>query len=293
MSERPEAEVEVEEEDAVEAVSDEGTSGAATAEAQGELASEALAAAQADEVLGEAPARERLEGIVESLLFAAGAPLALKRMVDVLEGPTAKEIRTAVERLMLDYNQPGRGVQLLAVAGGFQLRSAPTNAGFVRALLRERPTRLGRAALETLAIVAYKQPATRAEIEAVRGVDCDSAIATLLARKLVKIAGRKEAVGRPLMYATTSEFLEVFGLNDLTQLPALKEIGPVQEPEDETVIDDVADEWRAAAEDPQSGGSELAASGGAADPGGAGDAERQDGHRAGDEGEPAQGQDRD
>lgn len=273
MSEEPGAEGE---EDAVEAVTDEGLSGAAVVEDA-----------------GGAPARERLDGIVESLLFAAGAPLPLKRMVDVLAGPTAKEIRVAVERLMAEYNQAGRGVQLLAVAGGFQLRSAPDNAEYVRALLRERPARLGRAALETLAIIAYKQPATRAEIEAVRGVDCDSAITTLLSRKLIKIAGRKEAVGRPLMYGTTSEFLEVFGLNDLTQLPALKEIGPVQEPEDETVIDDVADEWRTTTEDPQPSGRELAAGGGAADPAGAGDAEREDGHRAGDEGEPAQGHDRD
>ncbi len=273
MSEHPEGEVE---EDAVEAVTNEATSGGESVDLSDDTA-----------------ARERLDGIVESLLFAAGTPLALKRMVDVLEGPTAKEIKAAVERLMSDYNQSGRGVQLLAVAGGFQMRSAPANAEYVRALLRERPSRLGRAALETLAIVAYKQPATRAEIEAVRGVDCDSAITTLLARKLVKIAGRKEAVGRPLMYATTSEFLEVFGLNDLTQLPALKEIGPVQEPEDETVTDDVADEWRATAEDSQPSGSELEASSGAAHQGGAGDGERQDDHRAGDEGEPAQGQDRD
>jgi segregation and condensation protein B len=193
---------------------------------------------------------------------------------------------------MLEYNRDDRGIHLLAVAGGFQLRSAPPNAEWVRTLLRERPARLGRATLETLAIVAYKQPATRAEIEAVRGVDCDSAIATLMARRLVKIAGRKEAVGRPLMYATTAEFLEVFGLNDLSQLPALKEIGPVQEPEDEIVIDD-ADEWRATAEDSQPGGSELAADGGESDSIGAGDGERQDDHRAGDEGEPADGSDRD
>ena len=138
-----------------------------------------------------------------------------ERMVDVLDGPTAKEIKAALERLMAEYNRPGRGIHLLAVAGGYQFRSAPANAEWVRALLRERPARLGRAALETLAIIAYKQPATRAEIEAVRGVDADSAITTLLAKRLIKIAGRKEAVGRPLMYATTPEFLEVFGLNDL------------------------------------------------------------------------------
>src|SRR5215470_3210996 len=236
--------------------------------------------------------RQRLDGIVESLLFAAGGPLPLRRMVDVLEGPTAKEIKGALERLMAEYNRPERGIHLLAVAGGYQLRSAPANAASVRALLRERPARLGRAALETLAVIAYKQPATRAEIEAVRGVDADSAIATLLAKRLIRIAGRKEAVGRPLMYATTPEFLEVFGLNDLNELPALKEIGPVREPEDETVSDE-GDEWRAAADNPQPGGDQLTAGGGAADPHGTGGGERTDGNRAGDASPPAARPDRD
>src|SRR5512143_2283648 len=233
------------EEDVVEAVTDEMVGGGGEAPPQ-------------DEGAGTDVLAERLDGIVESLLFAAGTPLALKKMVDVLQGPTAKELKASLERLMAAYNRPGRGITLQAVAGGFQLRSVPANADWVRALLRERPARLGRAALETLAVVAYKQPATRAEIEAVRGVDADSAITSLLAKRLIKIAGRKEAIGRPLMYTTTPEFLEVFGLNDLSQLPALKEIGPVQEPEDETAIDDPdAEGWqRAAAEDSEPGGSE-------------------------------------
>lgn len=247
-----------------------------------------------DEGAPEAPVRERLDGIVESLLFASGTPLSLKRLVDVLDGPTAKELKAAVERLMADYNRPGRGVQLLAVAGGFQFRSAPAHAEWVRALLRERPARLGRAALETLAIVAYKQPATRAEIEAVRGVDADSALTTLLSKRLIRIAGRKEAIGRPLVYATTPEFLEAFGLNDLDQLPALKEIGPVQEPDDETLIDDADAEFgRASTEDSQPRGRELAAGGGDADPGGPGDGERAGGDRAGDAGPTDPGPDRD
>lgn len=274
-----------EEEDVVEAVTEQ-VAGA------GAGGIEEVAGADAPDLGAAGDAAERLDGIIESLLFAAGTPLALKRMVDVLQGPSAKEIRAVVERLMDAYGRPGRGITLLAVAGGFQFRSAPANAEWVRALLRERPARLGRAALETLAVIAYKQPATRAEIEAVRGVDCDSAITTLLARKLIKIAGRKEAVGRPLMYGTTPEFLEVFGLNDLTQLPALKEIGPVEEPEDETTIDD-GDEWRAAAEDPQPGGSELAAHGGDDDSLRPGDGERAHGDGAGDAGEPPHGPDRD
>ena len=253
---------------------------------------EVRAEAVAEEIGGE-PTREALDGIVESLLFASGAPLPMRRLVDLLDGPGVKEIKASLARLMAEYNRPERGIHLLAVAGGFQLRSAPANAERVRALLRERPARLGRAALETLAIVAYKQPATRAEIEAVRGVDADSALTTLLAKRLIKIAGRKETVGRPLMYATTPEFLEVFGINDLGELPVLKEIGPVQEPEDETVIDDDADHWRAAAEDTEPRGDQLAAGGGELDPGGPGVGERQDGDRAGDAGEPAEGPHRD
>lgn len=279
----------MEEEDVVEAVTDEVVGGAAAPEDTSGDGAELVP--QDDEPTGIEALAERLDGIVESLLFAAGTPLPLKRLVDVLQGPTSKEVRASVERLIETYNQPGRGITLQAVAGGFQLRSAPANADWVRTLLRERPARLGRAALETLAVIAYKQPATRAEIEAVRGVDCDSAITTLLARRLIKIAGRKEAVGRPLMYGTTPEFLEVFGLNDLGQLPALKEIGPVQEPEDEAVIDD-GDEWRATAEDPQPGGSELAADSGSDDPLGPGDGERADDDGAGDAGEPVDGSDR-
>jgi segregation and condensation protein B len=279
------------EEGAVEAVIEGTENGTGQVEALLSAASAAPDDESGAELAG-TPARERLDGIVESLLFAAGTPLALRRLVDVLDGPPAREVKAAIERLMAEYNRPERGFHLLAVAGGFQFRSAPAYSDWVRTLLRERPARLGRAALETLAIIAYKQPATRAEIEAVRGVDADSALTSLLAKRLIKIAGRKEAVGRPLMYTTTPEFLEVFGLNDLNELPALKEIGPVQEPEDET-LSDGGDEWRAAAEDPQSRGGELAADGGEHDPRRASDGERADGDGAGDPSPPAAGSDRD
>ena len=278
------------EEDAVEAVTDQTTGTRRRADAMGEDVDRSAAATVGGEECV-APLRPRLDGIVESLLFAAGAPLALRRLVDVLEGPTAKDVKAAIERLMGEYNRPERGIHLLAVAGGYQFRSAPANAEWVRSLLRERPARLGRASLETLSVIAYKQPATRAEVEAVRGVDADSAIASLLAKRLIKIAGRKEAVGRPLMYTTTPEFLEVFGLNDLSELPILKEIGPVQEPEDETAIDD-GDQWGAAAEDHQPGGDQLAAGGGGADSGGPGVGERPDGDGARDAGAPAARPDR-
>jgi len=171
----------------------------------------------------------RLAAIIESVLFAAATPLSLRKLVDVLEGPTIKEVQGALTYLKDQYAPGQRGIQLLEVAGGYQLRTARENASWVRAVFREKPMRLGRATLETLAIVAYKQPVTRADIEAIRGVDADAAVSTLLARRLIKIAGRKEGVGRPLLYATTPEFLEIFGLKDLKELPALHELAPAPE----------------------------------------------------------------
>lgn len=169
--------------------------------------------------------------IVESVVFAAGTPVPVKELARILtlpgeSAPSAKTVRAATKLLFEEY-APGRhGIVFLEVAGGFQFRTARENADFVRQVFKEKPARLGRAALETLAIVAYKQPATKADIEGVRGVDADGALNTLLAKRLIKIAGRKEAIGRPLLYATTPEFLEAFGLKDLRDLPALDEIAP-------------------------------------------------------------------
>lgn len=179
--------------------------------------------AEADEDLARFnPAQ--LASIIESLLFAAGAPVSLRRLVEVLDGPTMAQVREALEILQEQYAPGKRGIHLVEVAGGYQLRTAREHAVWVQALLREKPQRLGRATLETLAIVAYKQPVTKAEIEAIRGVDCDGPLNTLLHRRLIKIAGRKETIGRPLLYATTNEFLETFGLKDLNDLPALQEL---------------------------------------------------------------------
>lgn len=241
----------------------------------------------------------RLDSILESLLFASSTPLSLRRLVQLLEGPTAKEIVASFGRLRQLYNDGRRGLRLMEVAGGYQLRTAPENSDYVRALLREKPARLGRATLETLAIIAYKQPVTRAEIEAIRGVDVEGALSSLLSKRLIKIPGRKETVGRPLLYATTPEFLEVFGLKDLNDLPTLKEL-PIGEASDETsesAAPDASGEAEpstgggAAAEAAESGGGELAASGGAADPGGEGPRQREGGDGAGDEGGSPEGSD--
>ena len=162
---------------------------------------------------------ERLLGILESVLFAAGEPLNLARLADVIPGPSRGELRVALRELAARAERDARGIRLLEVAGGYQFRTDPAHAEWVRRLFQQKPWRLTRATLETLAIVAYKQPITRAEIEAIRGVDADSVLASLLTRKLVKIVGRKEVMGRPLLYGTTRQFLEVFGLRDLTSLP--------------------------------------------------------------------------
>jgi segregation and condensation protein B len=167
----------------------------------------------------------RLPALLESLLFAAATPVPVARLVEALEGPSRAEVVSALEELARRCEREGRGLRVVQVAGGYQLRTPAEHGPWVRRLLRERPARLSRPMLETLAIVAYRQPCTRLEIEAVRGVDADAVLSTLMERRLVRIVGRKEAPGRPLLYATTRDFLEVFGLPDLGALPALRDLG--------------------------------------------------------------------
>src|SRR6266446_329084 len=167
----------------------------------------------------------RLPAIIESLLLAAGAPVPLGQLVDALDGPGRAEVLAVLEALGAGYEREGRGLRLVHVAGGYQLRTPAEHGPWIRRLLRERPPRLSRPMLETLAIVAYRQPCTRLEIEAVRGVDVEAVLTTLIERRLARIVGRKEAPGRPLLYATTREFLEVFGLPDLKALPPLRDLG--------------------------------------------------------------------
>ncbi len=167
---------------------------------------------------------DNLMAIVESLLFAADTPLTIDKMKTVLEIADPKAIRHVLTSLAEEYESNKRGFFLSEVAGGFQLRTRPEHRQWVRRLKETRPARLSRASLETLAIIAYKQPVLRSDVEYLRGVDCGGPVRTLLERRLIRVLGRKDLPGRPMIYGTTKQFLEVFDLNDLTDLPTLKEL---------------------------------------------------------------------
>ena len=175
--------------------------------------------------------REDIKSIIESLLFVADNPLTIQRLGEVLEGVEQKDLRATLDELQAELESGRRGVRLVEVAGGYQLRTAKVNADWVKKLLGGRPARMGRATLETLAIIAYRQPITRAEIEAIRGVDVDGVINTLLERNLIRAVARKDVPGRPCLYGTTPEFLQLFNLKDLTHLPTLKEMEEIALPE--------------------------------------------------------------
>lgn len=165
-----------------------------------------------------------LKAIVESLLFVSDAPVTLDRLCSILEEHDRTDIRAALTTLQDDYEKGERGIQLAEVAGGYQLRSLAENADYIRRLSRSKAFRFSPSSMETLAIIAYRQPITRAEVEYLRGVDCGGVLKTLLDRKLIRILGKKDIPGKPLIYGTTREFLEVFNLKDLASLPTLKEI---------------------------------------------------------------------
>ncbi len=165
-----------------------------------------------------------LHSIIESLLFAADEPLSTDKLKSILETVEVREIRAALAQLQADYDQRGGGFGLFEVAGGWQLRSRPEYHEWIKRLLQPSPQRLSKAALETLALIAYRQPIIRADIEHIRGVDCGGVLRQLMERKLIRVLGRREIPGRPLIYATTRAFLELFDLKDLKDLPSPREI---------------------------------------------------------------------
>lgn len=170
-----------------------------------------------------------LKPVIEALLFAADAPLSFEKMVHILEGEERGTIREALNELVEDYRERSGGFFIEEVAGGFQFRTNPEFAPWLRRLFKIGLQRISKAAMESLAIIAYKQPVTRAELESVRGVDSGGVLATLMEKRFIKIVGRKEVPGRPVVYGTTKEFLETFDLKDLSCLPSLKDIQKMEE----------------------------------------------------------------
>jgi len=166
-----------------------------------------------------------LERDVEALLFASDAPLSASRLSALTGDSPAGEIREAVRALERFYRATSRSFGIVEVAGGYQLTTLPEYAHIVGKLFRaRRKMRLSQPALETLAIIAYKQPISRMQIEAIRGVNCDGVVSTLVDRELITITGRGEGIGRPFLYSTTRKFLEYLGLKDFRDLPALEEL---------------------------------------------------------------------
>jgi segregation and condensation protein B len=165
-----------------------------------------------------------LTSIVESLLFISDSPLTIDRLCAILEEHERSAIRAALDFLLEEYSSNVRGISLTKVAGGYQFRSRPENADYIRRLVRGKTFRFSRSALETLAMIAYRQPITRTEVEYLRGVDSGGVLKTLLEKKMVRILGKKDIPGKPLIYGTTREFLELFNLPDLASLPTLKDI---------------------------------------------------------------------
>ncbi|MBI3357551.1 MAG: SMC-Scp complex subunit ScpB [Nitrospirae bacterium] len=200
-------------------------------------------------------AERELKAILESMLFVSPEPLSVARLVAVLGDVTKTEVERVLRSLGNDLEQEGRGIRLVEVAGGYRLVTKQEYAPWIKRLDKAKAAaKLSRSALESLAIIAYKQPLVRSEIEEIRGVETSGVLRTLLERKLVRIVGRKEVPGRPIMYGTTKFFLEHFGLNDLSQLPPLREFKELGEAEQsrlpmeddtsaiagESVVDDIA-----------------------------------------------------
>jgi len=176
---------------------------------------------------GEPPVSTELKAIIEALVFASPEPLTPKALFKLLDSEPREDVERALASLKADY-RPERGLQIVEIAGGLQIVTRTDLHEWVRRLFHERKTtKLSVQALETLAVVAYRQPVTAAEITEIRGVNTSGVLGTLMERKLVKIAGRKPVVGRPFLYATTREFLMRFGLNDLTDLPKVEDMAEI------------------------------------------------------------------
>jgi segregation and condensation protein B len=164
------------------------------------------------------------KAILEALIFVSESPLALDRMKEVLGGVNKRELQRLLAEMMEDYRKAERGITLEEVAEGFQFRTRAEFGEWVRKLKKVKTSALSQPSLETLAIIAYRQPVVRMDIEKIRGVDSGGVLRTLLEKKMIKIIGKKDVPGKPIVYGTSKRFLEVFGLKDLSELPTLKDL---------------------------------------------------------------------
>jgi segregation and condensation protein B len=162
--------------------------------------------------------------IIEALILSCPEPISAEKLAEIIPYCKPGQAKDLVNELNTEYVEQDRSFEIWEVAGGFQIRTRAEFSGYLQKLQKERALRLSPAALETLAIIAYRQPATRAEIEEVRGVDAGATVRSLLERHLIRIAGQREVPGRPMLYATTRRFLEVFGIENLKNLPSLRQL---------------------------------------------------------------------
>ncbi len=180
-------------------------------------------------IRGETVNIENLKNIIEALLFTADKPLTVKRLQAIIENSSKDEVQNCINELKEDYSRRNGGIELSEIAGGWQFSTKFEYGNWVKKLFKSQTSyRLSRSSLETLAIIAYKQPITRAEIENVRGVDSGGILRNLLEKRVIRISGKKATIGHPLLYSTTQNFLRYFGLKDLSEMPSLKDIGQSQ-----------------------------------------------------------------
>ena len=181
---------------------------------------------------------QHVKGIIESLLFVNERPVTLDQIKKILETVGAADIKKAIAGLQDEYEARKSGVMIVEIAGGYQMLSNPAYASYLRSFYKTKhKEKLSKPALESMAIIAYKQPVTRSDIELIRGVNSDGVVAHLLEKELIKAIGRKDVPGRPFVYGTTKQFLEYFGLKSLDDLPTLEEFPSLQPAADSRIIE--------------------------------------------------------
>ncbi len=178
-----------------------------------------------------------VKAVIEAMLFSSEKPLAIEQMRKVLDNLNPAEIRSIIDEAQKEYEQSNRGIRIIEIAGGFQMITPPELATFLKKLYKEKKQeKLSRPALETLAIIAYKQPVTKTEIESLRNVNVDGVMGSLLEKELIRISGRKKIPGRPYVFGTTRQFLECFGLKSLEDLPRKEEFVALAQKSDIEII---------------------------------------------------------